>query len=215
MKMPHYLCTFFLLLFFDTFLPAQTARILTRQSTDSLFPDEKKKALDIKYAIWRAYQYDDKSGRYYIVLSERDVIVPGKDTLVTNIEGFCLQENSGQLSQKWKLKDAVDSAESSIWFWTKFSEVKDIDGDGYTDPLIIYGSNGKDEQADYHRLKILLYYKGNKIALRLATSGSGEQHSVQRDKAFSTLPPAIQSHIYTVLRHINKEQDYIWSFGTP
>ncbi|MBS1563515.1 MAG: hypothetical protein JST39_03965 [Bacteroidetes bacterium] len=201
-----------LLLSVHSMLPAQTTRVLSRGVTDSLFTEAKKKELDIRYSIWKAYQYSDKGGRYYLVLSEKNIIVPGKDTTITNIEGFCLQDAQGQLVQRWKLKDLIDSTEKSIWFWTKYIEVKDIDGDGYVEPLVIYGSSGKsDVDGGYSRLKLLLYYKGNKIGMRFMKPVGDQQRQVQRDKAFSTLPPAVQSHIYTVLRHINKDQDFIWA----
>ncbi len=208
-SVPACLFTVFIGLFLTSALPAQTSRVLSRQSTDSLFSAEKKKALDIKYPIWRAYQYNDKSGRYYLVLSERDVVVPGKDTLITHLEGFCLQDNDGQLVQKWKLKDAIDSTEEKIWFWTKYIEVQDMDKDGYIEPLVIYGSASKDEPGEYHRLKLLLYYKGNKIAIRAETGSDEGQRTLQHDKAFNDLPVPVQSHVMTLLRRMAQEQDFV------
>src|SRR5882757_6980734 len=120
-------------------LTAQTSRILSRSATDSLFSEQRKKELDIKYPIFRAYQYSDKSGRYYLVLSERSLpLLNGKDTIITHIEAFCLQDDNGRLVQRWKMKDAMDTTEYKIWFWTKYMEVKDLDKDGYIDPLVVY-----------------------------------------------------------------------------
>ncbi|HSC40038.1 MAG TPA: hypothetical protein VLD19_19275 [Chitinophagaceae bacterium] len=190
-------------------LAAQTSRILPKAATDSLFSEQRKKELDIKYPIVRAYQYSDKSGRYYLALTERSLpLLNGKDTLVTHIEAFCLQDDNGRLVQKWKMKDAMDTTEYKIWFWTRFMEVKDLDKDGYIEPLLVYGSTNIAEEGQGRRVKILLYYKGNKIAVRAVPGATDDDpRTLQIDKEFSTLPPPIQSYLHTLMRHMNREYE--------
>src|SRR6187402_1807255 len=111
-------------------LHAQT--ILSKAETAKIFTDT-------KIPVRLAYTYNDNTGKYYLALEESiDSIADKNDTLHYTIKGIFLQDGI----KKLELNDHIISDESSIWFWTKFCELKDIDGDGITEPIIVYGSAG-------------------------------------------------------------------------
>ena len=63
--------------------------ILTQQETANLFTDSLKKQLGINYPIRSVYKCKDKSGIFYMVLTEtNDNITTSSDTLHHNIKAF-------------------------------------------------------------------------------------------------------------------------------
>lgn len=182
-------------------LHAQT--ILSATETTAIFTDSIKAKNGIKFPIRRTYSYSDKTGKYYLALSESiDSIAAGNDTLHYTIKGTCLQETREGLAKKWELNDHKrpdKDEESSIWFWTKFCEVKDLDGDGIIEPLIVYGSTGLNGTDD-GRIKILLYYKGQKTAIRHQNSIMDGARITDIDASFYTLPLPIQQHIRKLIK---------------
>src|SRR4051812_1305073 len=168
-------------------LHAQT--ILSAKETAAIFTDSIKAKNGIKSPIRRTYSYSDKTGKYYLALAESIDFIDKDDTLHHTIKGICLLETPEGLVKKWELNDhkrADDGeyeGERSIWFWTKFCEVKDLDGDGIVEPLIVYGSAGLNG-IDDGRIKILLYYKGQKTAIRHQNSVLDDGRITDIDAAF-------------------------------
>jgi hypothetical protein len=180
--------------------------MLSKHETDSIFTG-------LEYPVFRAWQYTDKGGFHYLLLMEKYARMAPKDTITTNIAAVCLMKGDEKDKQlpvlRWKMKDQLDPDERSIWFWTKYVSLKDIDGDGYTDPLIIYGTSPKEDGDDHRRLKMLLYYRYRKVAVRAVTGTLDFERSLQYDAAFKTLPAAIQSYMKQLLQKISEEQDFI------
>lgn len=182
------------------------SRMLSKHETDSIFTG-------LEYPVFRAWQYTDKGGFHYLLLMEKYAQTKSKDTISTNIAAVCMMKEQEQGKDlpvlRWKMKDQLDADEKSIWFWTKYVSLKDLDGDGYTDPLIIYGTSPKVEGDDHRRLKMLLYYRYSKVAVRAVTGTLDYERSLQYDAAFKTLPAAIQSYMKQLLQRISKEQGFI------
>ncbi|MEG1229014.1 MAG: hypothetical protein RSD71_10020, partial [Flavobacterium sp.] len=95
------------------------------------------------FPIYRAFEYKDKGGVYGLVLTENQQAVSKKDTLNTKIKAICVLNDHGGFLEKWRINDLLedyDPKETNIWFWTKYCSTKDLDGDGYIDPVIVYGT---------------------------------------------------------------------------
>jgi len=194
-------------------LHAQT--ILSETETAKVFSASVNATNGIKFPIRRAYSYSDQTGKYYLALSESIDSIAAKDTLHYTIKGTCLQETPEGLAKKWELNDhkrADMNEESSIWFWTKFCEVKDLDGDGIAEPLIIYGSAGLNG-IDDGRIKILLYYKGQKTAIRHQNSVIDGGRITDIDASFYTLPLPIQQHIRKLMNTLADKGFAIFATG--
>jgi len=185
-----------------------SSRILNDQEVHSIFKENTKRELGIKYSIFRVYEYNDKTGRHYLVLTEngsKDGDHPINDT----IQGFIMTESNGQLKTDWKFSDFTlkqgneNSEEYSIWFWTKYVSLSDLDNDGLVDPIVIYGTSGMNGTDD-GRIKILTYYKGAKRAIRHQNGVLDFQRNTQVDSMFYELPTTIQEYVKTL---INKMMD--------
>jgi hypothetical protein len=185
-------------------LHAQT--ILSKTETAAIFTESIKAKNGIKFPIRRTYSYSDKTGKYYLALAESiDSIADKNDTLHYTIKGCCLQETSEGLVKKWELNDYKRpdaDEESSIWFWTKFCAIKDVDGDGIIEPIIVYGSSGMNGIGD-GRIKILIYYKGQKTAIRHQNSEMDGGRSTDIDVAFYTLPLPLQQYTRKLMKTLD------------
>ncbi len=196
---------FLLLALFGLQTFAQTdslsSKILSKEETNEFFTDSFKKKNLINFPIFRAYTYTDKSGTYHVALTESaDSIKASKDTVNNTIKAFNFKVDKGVVLKKWEINDfkipslkGVEK-EGSIWFWTKYSEFKDVDGDGLIEPIVVYGTFGINGYDD-GRAKILIYYKGQKIAIRHQNSVIDAARKTQVDQTFYNLPLTIQTHI--------------------
>jgi len=190
--------------------------MLSKHQIDSIFTG-------LEYPVFRGWEYKDPAGLHYLLLMEKYSQTKPKDTITTNISAVCMSRytmDSGvpmlgmgkeqQIpSLRWRLRDALEADEKSIWFFTRYISPRDIDGDGYVDPLIIYGTSPKEEGSDRRRLKMLLYYRYSKVAIRAITGTLDVERSIQYDAAFYKLPPSIQSYMKQLLQQISKDQNFI------
>lgn len=199
--------------------PAKTtSTMFSARQTDSVLAAADKQALGIQWPVFRAWKYAGRSGTYFCVLTEsRDTIIPGKDTANYNIKAVFLKQNGAAWERQWELNDQViteNNPEWTIWFWTKYCSFSDLDGDGLADPLIVYGASN-DHHSYYSdgRLKIIIYYKGQKIAIRHINSSMDYGRETQVDAAYYKLPAKIQSAVTAKMELMTKNGHCIFPYG--
>jgi hypothetical protein len=183
---------------------AQT-RMLSKHQIDSIFTG-------LEYPAFRGWEYKDPAGLHYLLLMEKYFQTKPRDTITTNISAMCMSKYGKEQeipTLRWKMKDLLEKDEKSIWFFTRYISPRDIDGDGYVDPLIIYGTSPKEDGSDQRRLKMLVYYRYSKVAIRAVTGTLDVERSIQYDAAFYKLPQSIQSYMKQLLLQISKDQDFI------
>lgn len=192
------------------------SRILSKAEVNDFFSTAFKKKNGINFPIFRAYTFTDKTGKYFVALSESaDTVTNGKDTVNYTIKAFNFKEDKAATLKKWEINDfrtpvvKGDEKETSIWFWTKYCEFKDIDQDGIIEPIIVYGTFGKEGYTD-GRAKILVYYKGLKVAIRHQNSVSDAGRKTQVDLNFYALPQKIQLYIRDLMERMVKNNHAIF-----
>lgn len=163
------------------------------------------------FPIYRAYEFQDKSGVCELVLFENRKVISKKDTLNTKIQAICAMNDHGGFRERWTINDLVDAGETNIWFLTKYCSAKDLDGDGYTDPVIVYGT--RDENEYIKRVKIITVYKDKKYAIRAVESDLDYGRSFKKDANWKLLPKKIQDSITKLVEKIRKEQDLLLKDG--
>lgn len=216
---------FFLSLTLDGYLSGQTTKtstvnsfILSQSDVKQIFNEEIQKKFNIEYKIIRVYSYSDKSGQYYVVLTEKtDSIKPTKDTLHYKIKAYNFQKDKNELVKKWELNDFIlkrneNSEEYNIWFWTKYCEFADIDKDGIIEPILVYGTEGMNGRDD-GRTKILVYHKGQKNVIRHQNGVSDFQRNTEVNKTFYTLPQSIQDHVKVLMQKMSNNSQVIFPYG--
>ena len=217
--MRYLLCLLMLVVEFSTIhaqKPTVKSEILSAKEVAQIFPDSVCKAQNIQFPILRVYKFSDKSGLYYCVLSEsRDEITTDKDTINFRLKAINLLSVKASLKKTWEINDNIikeNNNEESIWFWTKYIEFKDYDNDGLADPIVTYGTSG-DNGYDDGRIKFIIYYKNQKIAIRHQNGVLDFERETQVDKAFYALPPSLQAAIRTKMELMTKNNQAIFPAG--
>ncbi|WP_394774708.1 M949_RS01915 family surface polysaccharide biosynthesis protein [Flavobacterium sp.] len=166
------------------------------------------------FSIYKAFECADKSGVYNLLLCENQKNISKKDTLNTKIQAICTMADHGGFLEKWRINDLLEDnepKETNIWFWTKYCSTKDLDGDGYIDPVIVYGT--RNENDEIRRVKIITVYKNKKYAIRAVECDLDICRSFKKDATWNSLPQKIKSYIDSLVVKIRKEQDLLLKDG--
>lgn len=206
-----------LLLILSNFVFGQSSVVsskqLSEQDIDSIFTESLKNKLQIEYAIFRIYEYNDRNGKHFIVMTENTTDCKEKDKCFDSIKTYCYSYKNDIFNLKWTLKDFIlpNSYEYSISHWTKYFKIDDYDKDGIADPIIIYGTLGMNETDD-GRIKILIYYKNKKIAIRHKNGIHDNERNTKVDKQFYGLPIEIQNRVKVIMESINENGHGIFPY---
>lgn len=166
------------------------------------------------FPIYKAFEFSDKGGVYELVLGENQKTISKKDTLNTKIQAICVINDHGGFLEKWRINDLLEDyepKETNIWFWTKYCSTKDIDGDGYIDPVIVYGT--RTEYNDIRRVKIITVYKNKKYAIRAVECDLDYCRSFKKDQNWNTLPQKIKTYVDQLVVKLRKEQNLLLKNG--
>jgi len=194
-----------------------TTVALDENQIKTIFTQEVKNELSIHYPIFKVYEYSDKLGKHYLVLTENEYKKEEYElgeykSLNNSIKAFSLLADSSKYKMEWVITDFLDKQngeEKSIWFWSKFIELNDIDADGIVEPIIIYGTSADNGLHD-GRVKILIYYKGVKNAIRHQNSELDFERNTKVDNFFYELPNKIQEH---VIKKIGENSNIHFPYG--
>lgn len=188
-------------------------KTLSEEKIKELFTVKKKKELGINFSIWKVYDYQDKTGNYYLVLTEEKVKEPKDGNYFNNsIKAFNFKAENDTWTKTFETNDLKKPEEESIWFWTKYIYVEDFDNDGIIEPIVIYGTNGYNGYDD-GRIKILLYYKGKKIGLRIQNGILDDQRNFNVDADFYNLPKNLQDKIISQMNLMVENNHSILPYG--
>lgn len=174
------------------------AVLLSSTEVSTLLSNEVKAKLGIVFPVFRVYKYNDKMGKYYLILTENKIGVNEEKEAVNNkIKAIGIKEEGGVLAKILDINDAIlknENDESSIWFWTKYIDFNDYDQDGIADAILVYGTSGSNGYDD-GRIKVIVLYKGQKIAIRHQNGILDDERETQVDKQFYSLPIALQNAV--------------------
>ncbi|KRD58454.1 hypothetical protein ASE40_19195 [Flavobacterium sp. Root935] len=200
-----------LLSFYSTFIFSQKtdSRRLTKQEISERELDNVN-----DFPIYKAFEYQDKGGVYELVLGENHKTISKKDTLNTKIQAVCVMNDHGGFLEKWKINDLLEDyipKETTIWFWTKYCSTKDLDGDGYIDPIIVYGT--RTEYDEIRRVKIITIYKNKKYVIRAVECDLDDCRSFKKDQNWNSLPQKIKTYVDQLVVKLRKEQNLLLKDG--
>ncbi len=211
------------LLLLVNFLTAQTvptgSKKLTAAEMQNLLPDSVKTRLGIKYTTYAVFEYSDKLKKQYLVLSEKMYSTEKDKALNDSVHALIVWNNKGMLLPLFTVTDFITPgkningfADYSIWFWTKYASIADIDGDGMADPIIVYGTAGSNDKEDC-KIKIVTCYKGKKYVIRHQNGSLDFERNTNVDKAWYALPVKIQAKIKAMMNTMTENNHAIFPAG--
>ncbi|MFH7002409.1 M949_RS01915 family surface polysaccharide biosynthesis protein [Flavobacterium bizetiae] len=203
---------FLLLLFFFSILSFSQKPESYRLTKSEINERELNQVSD--FPIYKAFECSDKAGVYALLLCENQKSISKKDTLNTKIQAIYTMSDHGGFLEKWRINDLLENTEpkeTNIWFWTKYCSTKDLDGDGYIDPVIVYGT--RNENNEIRRVKIITVYKNKKYAIRAIECDLDYCRSFKKDKDWNLLPQKIKTYVDNLVAKLRKEQDLILHDG--
>lgn len=216
-----YTFTFIFLISITNTINAQSltnkVEILNEKEVSALVTDSLRTKYNLSYPVYRVYKYTDKSGTYFTILTESlDSIGSNSDTLSKRIKAVNLRKEKIDFSKVWELNDFVNVPEKdeiSIWFWTKYFDFTDFDNDAVIEPVIVYGTFGQNGYDD-GRIRIIIYYKGKKIAIRHQNGTLDfSERRLEIDQSFYSLPSKMQTTIKEKMKSMMKNNHAIFPAG--
>ena len=208
--MKHIITTLFALVFCIN--GHSQTKILLREEMEKLFPEDVQQQLGFKSQIRLVYSFADKNGSYYLPICESFDRMDDDDSLHSKIRGVNLKYENGQFVKQWEMNDHILTTqyEESIWFYTKYVTIKDLDGDGEVDPVLVYGSSAANGKSD-GRMKILVYYKGKKVAIRHQNSEFDGGRTTDVDVEFYELPAKVQGFVKGLMKRLADDGQVIYA----
>ncbi len=169
-------------------------KTFSEEKVEEIFTEKRRLELGIEFKIWKVYSYNDKSGKYYLVLTENksDENEGPRDNL--SIRAFNFKIENQTWKKTFETNDFKEKYETGIWFWTRYIYTEDFDNDGFVEPILFYGTSGMNRYSD-GRIKILIYFKGKKVGIRIQNGVLDDERNLRIDKEFYALPKNIQSKV--------------------
>ena len=210
---------FFVLAIQYAFVSGQTvtSSVLSQQEISKVFPENVCRSLDISFPIIQVHHYSDQSGSYYCVLTEsrdgifEDQYFGGTTTLNRRIKAVNLKEVQGEFFKQWEINDFIinnkNEEEISVWFWKKYLLFNDADGDGLVDPILVYGTRNNFNYTGNGRVKILIFHKGKKSAIRHQGGVLDGERETQIDPSFYKLSPKLQDVVKKQMAFMETDQN--------
>ena len=179
---------------------------LTDMEIKKLFPAEVLQQIGVEFPIFRVYPFEDKDGKQYLILTEKVTKgnIQDENSLKRSIKAFNVSfEEDKTVKIRWTITDYINENESSIWFWSRYLRLKDLDNDGFVDPIVVYGTKSiYGDHFEEGRVKILIYHLGKKIAIRQQNSEMDDGRHTQVDKSFYALPLGIKKKVYDMIEYL-------------
>ena len=186
---------------------AQTSQELTKTEIENLDFDFKKIAMPLS----NAFEFKDKGGSYNLFLFEDGKMISKNISLNTKIFAVCYLEDHGGFLEQWTINDFIESPkEKNIWFLKDYCQFTDIDGDGFIEPVIVYGTSSQNNK--YERIKIITIFKNKKYVIRAQECVLDNCRTFNKD-ALKKFPKVIQTHLESLLQKMRVEKDLILSNG--
>ncbi|KGF82400.1 hypothetical protein IA69_06180 [Massilia sp. JS1662] len=172
------------------------------------------KAAKVTLPVFAHFCYRDKSGDYVVYLTESGDRRNDGDTLSSKIGAYLFKINAGPtLAAMGTVSDSAPEAMAGVQWWTKLTELNDIDGDGLVDPILVYrfydSDGGKMLSDPYEgRLKIIAFHRNAKIAIRAITGNLDLQRSTTASASYFELPPVLQTHLVRKMKRMYDDKQF-------
>jgi len=117
------------------------------------------------------------------------------------------------LAAKGTVSDSAPKEMAGVQWWTKLTELNDVDGDGLVDPILVYRFYASDKgkmvsDAFEGRLKLIAFHRDAKAAIRAVTGDLDLQRSTTASASYFKLPPVLQRHLVRKMSQMYDEHQF-------
>jgi hypothetical protein len=181
---------------------------------DFLLHRDTLKTAKVTLPVFAHFCYRDNSGDYVVYLTESGDRRYDGETLSSKIGAHLFKINAGPtLAAKGTVSDSALEGMAGVEWWTKLTELNDIDGDGLVDPILVYrfyeSENGEMHDDPYEgRVKIIAFHRDAKAAIRAITGHLDGQRSITASGPFFKLPPVLQTHLMRKMKRMYHENQF-------
>lgn len=168
----------------------------------------------ILFPVFKHYCYNDQSGNYVLYLTEKQDKTYATEKLSSAVEAHLFKiANDKSLSNVISIRDKAENGEAGMEFWSKLTEISDIDNDGTVEPILVYRFYNKNEakidrDAFSGRIKIIMFYKGSKVVIRAITGNLDGERQTTATENFFTLPASVQKYLVKKMTGMYKDNQY-------
>ena len=172
------------------------------------------KGAKVTLPVFAHFCYRDKSGDYVVYLTESGDRRYDGDTLSSKIGAYLFKINAGPtLAAMGTVSDSAPEGMAGVQWWSKLTELNDLDGDGLVDPILVYrfydSDGGKMLSSPYEgRLKIIAFHRDTKIAIRAITGNLDLQRSTTASASYFKLPPVLQTHLVRKMKRMYDDDQF-------
>ena len=169
------------------------------------------KTAKVSLPVIAHFCYRDKGGDYVMYLTGSGDRRYDGDTLSSKIGAHLFKINAGPtLAAAGTVSDSAPQGMAGVQWWSKLTELNDIDGDGLVDPILVYrfyaSDDGKMLSDIYEgRLKIIAFHRDAKAAIRAITGTLDGQRSTTASAPYFKLPPVLQAHLVRKIQWMHDE----------
>lgn len=191
-------------------------------SQENVLNDSIKQKLEIYYPTAFVLPYAQGKEKYQVMFTHNydDAHNSGeKNKHHSHLVAFNLKMTGDSITKLWRMEDYISdlvdnpgNLETEIYWLQQYCSTTDIDKDGVVEPVVCYASEGNNG-IDDGRLKIIMWYKGEKIGVRHQNGVLDFQRNTKVDKKFYKLPSAIREHVYALMSDIEKNNKAIFPYG--
>jgi hypothetical protein len=200
-----------------------TSVIMSRDEVQELFTESLAKTIGINYPVRRVYRSTDRTGVSHLVLAESiDSVDDRQDTIHRTIQAVMCRFDSARTRIVWSMRDHVRKRanydtnarvyyeeETSIYFWTRYCKLDDVDYDGKVDPIIVHGRTGT-SGIDDARVVITIFHRGRRYSIRHQNGDLDYERYTRVDKGFYTLPRSHRDAVMAVMRRMEVDHTCIF-----
>ena len=169
--------------------------------------------------VFKHYCYEDHSGSFDLFLNEKQDFVSKEGRLSSTIAAQLFKRSlTGEPIPQWSIRDLTDAREAGVYFSSTLTELADIDGDGLIEPIFVYmfipGEKGVVNYVDdwefTGRLKIILFYKSQKVVIRAITGTLDGTRDTRANALFFELPKKIQRHLVRKMERMYRDGTFLF-----
>lgn len=195
------------------------SRVLDAAEVATKIPERDRAGLGIDFPIRKAYAYADRTGDYLLAITEHVGKKAEPEPVSDKIRACLLKREGAGLRRVWMIQDVLNrqndviDEERSIWFWTKYLSLTDVDGDGQIDPVMVYGTDEDGSGTDNGRLYIVVVHRGRKHKIRHQNGTLDPQRHTEIEPSFYRLPAPLIRHVRSLMARLTQDGHCIFPAG--